>query len=426
MAQATHALFAMRAEVRPQPPPINICVYSNIETDSWRYGPSYAVSPGGVITFPLYVQNKGNNDIGVRMSAYIETSPVAPAYTGNQMATQVLINNRRVHAGQGRAFNAGLTTRRCFSGVSCSLASTWVLDSAGEPHLSCAVAGLAGTDGRPAYPLPYGEYRILLSFSLGVFGTSTSDWTGLADQSPNITLDVVSSVRQLTISRHNTVTLTNAEADSILSEASTVLVVSDGQDDVACPVALVRSGDVRMFNKTDGSIDTRTERDEVFKEPGNVKVVGNVNCCEDIVDPFTGDTICKIDTIRLGCGKEPDTIGGPCNGGDCSFIMERPINDGIPFNEGILWAHEFGHNQGLHHRNDSTNNVMNEQSNATSRRVNEVECNAFKGQKGQTAATEAITRTQTSTVGGEPIPVEEFVTKIYLHGLPLAQAATYQ
>jgi hypothetical protein len=57
------------------------------------------------------------------------------------------------------------------------------------------------------------------------------------------------TTRQLTISRHNTAALTNAEADSILNDASTVLQVSDGPDDVACPVALVRSGDVGVFNR---------------------------------------------------------------------------------------------------------------------------------------------------------------------------------
>jgi hypothetical protein len=83
--------------------------------------------------------------------------------------------------------------------------------------------------------------------------------------------------RQLTISRHNTTTLSNAEADSILNDASTALQVSDGPDDVACAVALVRSGDVGMFNTTDGSLDTAAELTAVFNLPGNVKVVDDVN-----------------------------------------------------------------------------------------------------------------------------------------------------
>jgi hypothetical protein len=205
---------------------------------------------------------------------------------------------------------------------------------------------------------------------------------------------------RLQIQRFTTTTLTNADADSILNDASTVLQVSDGPDDVACPVALARSGDVGVFNTTDGSLDTAAELTAVFSLPGNVKVVDDVNFCAN-----------QFNTSYIGCGQTPGA----------SFITERFTAN----QEGILWAHEFGHNQGLSHRDTSTNNVMYFSIGTNRRRVNQEECNAFMGQQGLIAMANANVRTQASTAGGAPMPVEEFVTQIYFEGLPLAQAATY-
>ncbi|MGH6900015.1 MAG: hypothetical protein ACREJ5_26270, partial [Geminicoccaceae bacterium] len=207
------------------------------------------------------------------------------------------------------------------------------------------------------------------------------------------------TTRQFTISRHNTATVIDAEADSILNDASTVLQVSHGPDDVACPVALVRSGNVGVFNTGDGSLDTAAETSAVFSLPGNVKVVADVNFCGD------------FNTSYIGCGQTPGT----------SYITERFIAN----QEGILWAHEFGHNQGLPHRDTSTNNVMYRSIGTDRQRVNQAESNAFLGQQGQIAAAGQVVPAQARTPSGAPMPVEEFVTQIYFHGLPLDQAATY-
>ncbi len=130
------------------------------------------------------------------------------------------------------------------------------------------------------------------------------------------------STRVLTISRHNTASLSNAQADAILAAASTVLQTNDGPSDVACPVALARSGNVGVFNTGDGSLDTNAELSAVFGLPGNVKVVDDVNYCGG-----------RFNTSFIGCGQTPGS----------SFITERFTAS----REGILWAHEFGHNQGL-------------------------------------------------------------------------------
>jgi hypothetical protein len=138
----------------------------------------------------------------------------------------------------------------------------------------------------------------------------------------------------------------------------------------------------------------------VFNLPANVKVVGDMNFCAN-----------QFNTSYIGCGQTPGT----------SFITEHFTAN----QEGILWAHEFGHNQGLAHRDTSTNNVMYFSIGTNRRRINQEECNAFMGPQGLIAAADAVVRTQASTAGGAPMPVEEFVTQIYFEGLPLDKAAEY-
>ena len=163
--------------------------------------------------------------------------------------------------------------------------------------------------------------------------------------------------RNLTVSRHSSVTLSNADVDNILALASTVLQTNDGSGDVACGVTLARSGYVGVFNNTDGSLDTANELSTVFGLPGNVKVVADVNWCAN-----------QFNTSYIGCGQTPGT----------SFITERFTSS----LEGILWSHEFGHNQGLQHRDTSTDNVMYFSIGSNRQRINQTECNAFTGSSG--------------------------------------------
>ena len=49
-----------------------------------------------------------------------------------------------------------------------------------------------------------------------------------------------------------------------------------------------------------------------------------------------------------------------------------------PSLEGILWAHECGHNKWLNHRNDDPNAVMNGTIGSTRLRVNAPECTSYQ------------------------------------------------
>jgi hypothetical protein len=158
-------------------------------------------------------------------------------------------------------------------------------------------------------------------------------------------------VHSLDVSRFNTSALNNGAADTILGDASTVLQTNDGAGDVACRVRLQRNGDVGTFGTGDGSIDTQAEFNAVNGLPGHVKVVNQINWCGAILPNV------------IGCAPVPGT----------SLVVVR-FTAGL---EGILWAHEFGHNKGLNHRADA-NAVMNGTINANRRRITSEECTAYR------------------------------------------------
>ena len=221
------------------------------------------------------------------------------------------------------------------------------------------------------------------------------------------------------VSRHNTAALTNAEADTIMADMSEVLQVNDGTGDRECRVEFSRQGNVGVFNNTDGDVDTQAELSTVFGVAGNVKIVDNVDWCAG-----------TLNTSFIGCGQTPGT----------SFIVERFAAN----MEGILWAHEYGHNAGLPH-NTNSNFLMFASIGTNRLRVTEAECNAFVGSAGSSAATGASTAATATLVaaagddhdhnhvhdkselfGTDTLPpVREFVSQIYFHGLPLDIAAEY-
>lgn len=200
----------------------------------------------------------------------------------------------------------------------------------------------------------------------------------------------------VTIRRHSNASLTNAEADRILEDSARMLQTNNGSGDVACAVAPVRSGNVRVYTEGDGSINSDPEYWEAINVPGTVKVVESIDQCAGVFNPSI-----------FGCANG---IGG-------SFVIERSDY----FIEGRLWLHELGHTRGLPHRNTSPNNIMN--GNPQGDHVNQTECNAYSG-VGRSMWTYATHRPFASNFG--PIPsVEKFVSRHYFDGLPIAKTVNY-
>ncbi len=158
-------------------------------------------------------------------------------------------------------------------------------------------------------------------------------------------------VQMLQISRHVTTSLDETRADLILQDASAVLQVKDGPEDMVCPVALHRTGGVAVFTTGNGAINSEADYRAILALPGQVKVVNQINWCQAFAPNI------------IGCSPTP--------GNTLIVVRHRPDE------EGILWDHEYGHNKGLMHRNDPTA-VMNESVAVDHRAVNETECAAYE------------------------------------------------
>jgi hypothetical protein len=158
----------------------------------------------------------------------------------------------------------------------------------------------------------------------------------------------------LRIARFTRATLSDANADTILQSASNVLQTDDdggGPNDVACLVQLIRRGNVTVFDDGDGSIDSAAEFNAVIALPGFVKVVNQINWCSAI-----GFNI-------IGCAPTP---------GNSLVVVRFTANQ-----EGILWAHEYGHTRGLPHNTGGTA-IMNGTIITTHTMVTPSECAAYK------------------------------------------------
>ncbi len=161
------------------------------------------------------------------------------------------------------------------------------------------------------------------------------------------------TVHQIQISQHNTSApvLSDARADMIATDMTLLLRVSDSPGDVICDVRFERDGNVNTFAATTGIINSQADFNTVINLPGTVKVVNQINWCGALAPNI------------IGCAPIPGN----------SFAAVR---FGL-FLEGVLWAHEFGHNRGLNHRNDP-NAVMNPIILTTARGVNAAECAAYQ------------------------------------------------
>jgi len=157
--------------------------------------------------------------------------------------------------------------------------------------------------------------------------------------------------RNLVVKRYTSSVCSNSDADAIFAESTDILQTDDGVSDVACSVILQRSGSVTSFTTGDGSLDNQTEFDAVDNLSGNVKVVNAINWCGVIGFNF------------VGCAYSPAT----------SQAVMRMSTTHL---EGILWAHEYGHTQGLPHR--SGDNVMDPTITSSHTHVNANECAAYR------------------------------------------------
>jgi hypothetical protein len=154
----------------------------------------------------------------------------------------------------------------------------------------------------------------------------------------------------LTVRRFTSTSLSDANADTILANATNLLQINDGSGDEACFIHLVRQGNVSVFSTGDGTINDQSEYATIRDLPGRVKAVNQINWCGTIMPNI------------IGCAPTP---------GNSQLVVRSP---GAA--EGVLWAHEYGHTRGLPHR-DVSNALMNRTNGLTNTRVNSSECASF-------------------------------------------------
>jgi hypothetical protein len=192
---------------------------------------------------------------------------------------------------------------------------------------------------------PYQPYVLVLAALLGVSipGQVITGVTPTDDRSDS-----------LTIARHAAVAFSNATADTQLRVSTSRLRIKNRATDCACCVALTRSGDVGTFGTAGDGLDVITSQEELRSvlavATHRVKVVTAMN-----------GNMCGGNGPLLGCAFTPGT--------SLAITADAPA---------IAWAHEFGHNQGLHHRTDSDRLVMYPTGYSYLDEVDAAECTAFR------------------------------------------------
>lgn len=189
--------------------------------------------------------------------------------------------------------------------------------------------------------------------------------------------------RSLAIGRFRTSTLDDAAADHALSLASQII------SNNSCALSLTRSGPVSQFPTGTGIILTQADYKNMCAQPGYVHVVNQINWCDGTTD-------------ALGCSDTP---------GKCMVLVRwtpDATQDPAQQEEGILWAHEYGHTKGLQHRNDS-DVIMNPVLGPSHLKISSCECDAYL-ERGSCSAAAGVPPSQAAGVEG-------FVHQIYIHGV---------
>jgi len=207
----------------------------------------------------------------------------------------------------------------------------------------------------------------------------------------------------LTVHRHTNVALTDAEADRILRDMGTVLQTSNVAGDVATAVQFVRNGAVRVLPSTvAATIQTAAEWNTLMGAGTGVKVVTDIRWCGG-----PGGSI-------IGCA--------PVGVGTANLAVVRFT----AAQEGILWAHEYGHNAGNSHRNDARA-IMNAGIGANHDSVDSTESGRYlAGPLAISGAAQAGTSGCCQDDSIEPpLDVREFVSQHWIEGVPYQAASLY-
>ncbi|MGJ9418377.1 hypothetical protein ACHAC9_11520 [Massilia sp. CMS3.1] len=208
---------------------------------------------------------------------------------------------------------------------------------------------------------------------------------------------------QVTVQRHSTVALSDAEADRILGDMGTILQSDDSPADVATQVRFVRNGPVRLLPaNVPGTIATAADLTALLNAGSGIKIVQAIRWCGG-----PGGSI-------IGCAP----LGSPTvNLAAVRFTANQ---------EGLIWVHEYGHNAGLGHRTDDLRAVMYPSVGADHNVVNSAESASFLAGPLAITAGEAMASSCSLGVAIQPTKdVREFVSQHWIQGIPYQAASQY-
>ncbi|KFI08351.1 hypothetical protein [Massilia sp. BSC265] len=208
----------------------------------------------------------------------------------------------------------------------------------------------------------------------------------------------------VTVHRHGSVALSDAEADRILADMGTILQNDDTGPDVATPVRFVRNGAVRVLPATvPGTIQTSADLNALLSAGSGIKIVQAIRWCGG-----PGDSI-------IGCAPVGSTS---INLAAVRFTADQ---------EGLIWVHEYGHNCGLGHRSDDPRAVMYPSVGVDHNVVNEAESAAFlSGPASVTGKVMPAGGCSCGTGGLQaPADVRDFVSRHWVEGVPWELASRY-
>jgi hypothetical protein len=215
---------------------------------------------------------------------------------------------------------------------------------------------------------------------------------------PPVTIRTV----QVTVQRHSTVALSDAEADRILGDMGTILQSDDSPADVATPVRFVRNGPVQLLPAAiPATIATEADLFALLDAGSGIKIVQAIRWCGG-----PGGSI-------IGCAP----VGSPTvNLAAVRFTADQ---------EGLIWVHEYGHNAGLGHRTDDPRAVMYPSVGTDHNVVNDAEAERFLA--GPLAITGEVMASSCAlgVAIQPPQDVREFVSQHWIQGIPYQAASQY-
>ena len=222
--------------------------------------------------------------------------------------------------------------------------------------------------------------------TVGSPGTGTS-----ANRPESPSLSGNTKVWRLKIGRVASVPLSNSEADRILAGATRVLRDHDSNSDVGADVVLQRSGDVRVI---DGPAVINSDADRAR--------IG-----------ASGVQIAVVEAVRYCSAMKPGILGCAPIGGNYMVLVRQNLL------EDIIWAHEFGHNCGLNHRNDRSA-LMYTEAGSNRRSLNLAEARTYQTRRASSGSAAIMSGTEPA-----PTSAEEFLDRIYIHGIPFSQVSRF-